>query len=205
MLFLPTPKTAREVQKLSSKHLRLTPPWRGGEGGAPLASFRLSALAPSCARGSARLAGVPPAVAAASLRVGKTCKGVGKSWCLHDRSRRSPTACEACGRVSYEHHFEPPPPTSRGTKSQHQDRTHARTDTQRQTHQAQDTADTPTADTHTSESQPRPKHTGVPPSRSEVWPVRPGGGYVDPPPARRSAAGRRRPPPRSAHLKSYSP
>ena len=46
------------------------------------------------------------------------------------------------------------------TKSQHQDRTHARTDTQRQTHQAQDTADTQTADTHTSESQPRPKrHT----------------------------------------------
>lgn len=44
-------------------------------------------------------------------------------------------------------------------KSQHQDRTHARTDTQRQTHQAQDTADTQTADTHTSESQPRPKHT----------------------------------------------
>ena len=34
-------------------------------------------------------------------------------------------------------------------KSQHQDRTHARTDTQRQTHQAQDTADTQTADTHT--------------------------------------------------------
>ena len=26
---------------------------------------------------------VPPAVAAASLRVGKTCKGVGKSWCSH--------------------------------------------------------------------------------------------------------------------------
>ena len=45
------------------------------------------------------------------------------------------------------------------TKSQHRDRTHARTDTQRQTHQAQDTADTQTADTHTSESQPRPKHT----------------------------------------------
>ena len=44
-------------QGLSSKHLRLTPPWRGGEGGTPLASFRLSALAPSCARGSARLAG----------------------------------------------------------------------------------------------------------------------------------------------------
>ena len=40
-------------------------------------------------------------------------------------------------------------------KSQHRDRTHARTDTQRQTHQAQDTADTQTADTHTSaESQP---------------------------------------------------
>jgi hypothetical protein len=34
-------------------------------------------------------------------------------------------------------------------KSQHRDRTHARTDTQRQTHQAQDTADTQTADTHT--------------------------------------------------------
>ena len=45
------------------------------------------------------------------------------------------------------------------SKSQHRDRTHARTDTQRQTHQAQDTADTQTADTHTSESQPRPKHT----------------------------------------------
>ena len=37
-------------------------------------------------------------------------------------------------------------------KSQHRDRTHARTDTQRQTQQAQDTADTQTADTHTSES-----------------------------------------------------
>ena len=49
-----------------------------------------------------------------------------------------------------------------------------------------------------------PPPPGVPPSGSEVWPVRPGGGYVDPPPARRSAAGRRRPPPRSAHLKSYS-
>ena len=36
-------------------------------------------------------------------------------------------------------------------KSQHRDRTHARTDTQRQTHQAQDTADTQTADTHTSD------------------------------------------------------
>ena len=54
------------------------------------------------------------------------------------------------------------------SKSQHRDRTHARTDTQRQTHQAHETADTPTADTHTSESQPRPKHTQppAPPNRN---------------------------------------
>ena len=44
----------------------------------------------------------------------------------------------------------------------------------------------------------------VPPLRSEVWPVRPGGGYVDPPPGRRSAAGRRTPPqvPHSAAIPS---
>ena len=41
-----------------------------------------------------------------------------------------------------------PEDDQRSPKSQHQDRTHARTDTQRQTHQAQDTADTQTADTH---------------------------------------------------------
>ena len=45
------------------------------------------------ARACMLLARLPPAVAAASLRVGKTCKGVGKSWCLHDsaapRSRRA--------------------------------------------------------------------------------------------------------------------
>ena len=59
----------------------------------------------------------------------------------------------------------------RYSKSQHRDRTHARTDTQRQAHQAQDTADTQTADTHTSESQPRPKHTHRPrPPQSQPTP-----------------------------------
>ena len=38
-------------------------------------------------------------MAAASLRVGKTCKGVGKSWCLHDRVGAPPTKSELARRA----------------------------------------------------------------------------------------------------------
>lgn len=52
----------------------------------PSAESRSSSPSEPAARACMLLARLPPAVAAASLRVGKTCKGVGKSWCLHDRS-----------------------------------------------------------------------------------------------------------------------
>ena len=53
--------------------------------GSPRAESRLMAPSEASARACTLLARLPPAVAAASHRVGKTCKGVGKSWCLHDR------------------------------------------------------------------------------------------------------------------------
>ena len=47
-------------------------------------------------------------------------------------------------------------------KSQHRDRTHARTDTQRQTHQAHETADTPTTDRHAHLRKPPQTETHTP-------------------------------------------